>query len=1109
MESTVSHLRPSRQPFVESSENQLGIGKLVRVMGNQCIVLYFRSPAETHGLEEALPKASLKRVKLVPETRVYHKSMEEGFWEVGRVLAYHADEDAYFVGFPNGKKRIVASDSLQVRCRLPIASPVDHLAFQLNETAFWHRARSEFVRHLLDQHASNRGVPALFSASVELVPHQAAVVHRVLHDPFQRYLLADEVGLGKTIEAGALIRQFTLDEPKDHETLIIVLDSLLTQWKQELTHRFHLGPLIGKSIHIVSVRDANGIANRIPQARMIVIDEAHHLSSWAWSSDHLESSVFKTVKAAAERIDRRMLLLSATPVLHNERSFLAMLHLLDPQVYQLNDLHSFKERVRLRQDIAERMMDLREDESNFFLGDTIEVLGNLLSDDREFLNQQRQLKKLIEDDVDENDTRRNHLIRSIRTHVSDVWRIHRRILRNRRDDSTSVYLPGRGGARKVVYDCEKERGLAAALNTWRLTISAAFYSTDAEQKAKATALVTHMEELASCEPFGLLPFATQRLDGGSQEETGGLPLCKGECESLQQIIRAGAGCNQKARLQKLLELVEHGDSGRSYVVFANSKDTGDQIADFLTSKLSPGRVLRHSSSNLTWTQFKSESLSYVLVCDRTAEEGLNLQKRVVVAIHFDLPFSPNRIEQRMGRLDRFGSGKSIESFVLTCSGSPVQNAWFDLLASGLCVFDRSVASLQYVIEESMRQLWDQYRDSGTDAVREWCVSLGGNEGIVENELNRIRAQDALDAFESEFLSAQNSEDLQDQDFKLSRIAPSIFHNWVVRDLQFSRHGEESKADAVFSWEFTRKDDTGKRRHSGRDTLIPSDEFQRLFLGSLDDAPTGRVQTLFATVPFTFDRVVAQNRSCRLLRVGDPFVDAFEAFTRWDDRGICYAFWRFMKDYEADEDPGVYFRFDYIVSPAPEPFVELCSRFGGASHRAMMRRSWAIMRRRFAPIWIDSDFKLVTDDKRLELLKPAFTSTSMPGRQDFNLNRDRWQSASVIYDMSMWRDRCFAALERSEKLLREQSRLPAWSEECVAEAERRASRIQQQYRSRIALAVGDSRVSLESEFAFEQAFLAAQIESFRNPEVRVDSVGAVFLSNQMPFSGIDNEIEDED
>ena len=439
----------------------------------------------------------------------------------------------------------------------------------------------------------------------------------------------------------------------------------------------------------------------------------------------------------------------------------------------------------------------------------------------------------------------------------------------------------------------------------------------------------------------------------------------------------------------------------------------------------------------------------------------------------------------------------------------MQHAWFDLVASALAVFDRSVASLQYVIEEAMQNLWDQFLDSGADAIRESCDSLCGDEGYVETEFKRIRAQDDLDSFDSEFLSQDIAGDLQDQDFRLSLAAPNFFQNWVVRDLQFSRHGEEARGDAVFSYEFTRKDDSGKRRRPGRDTLIPSDEFQRLFSGSIDDALVDRDQTLFVTVPFSFDRVVAQKRSCRLLRIGDPFVDAFEAFTRWDDRGVCYAFWRFIDDYRADEDPEVFFRFDYIVSPDPQPFVDLCSRYVGVSHNALMRRSWAIMRRRFARIWVDADLELVTDDKRLELLNPTFNKGRTLGRQDFNLNRDRWSSATTIYDMSLWRDRCFAARERSERLLREQSKLPAWSEQCVTEAKRLASLVRQQYRSRLSMAVGNSKLSLESELGFEQAFLEAQIESFRNPEVRVDSVGAVFLSNQMPFSGISNDVEDED
>jgi ATP-dependent helicase HepA len=291
--------------------------------------------------------------------------------------------------------------------------------------------------------------------------------------------------------------------------------------------------------------------------------------------------------------------------------------------------------------------------------------------------------------------------------------------------------------------------------------------------------------------------------------------------------------------------------------------------------------------------------------------------------------------------------------------------------------------------------------------------------------------------------------------------------------------------------------------------LPTDEFQRSFSDSIDDDPEARDRTLFTTVPFSFDRVMGQKRSCRLLRVGDPFVDAFEAFTRWDDRGVCYAFWRFIPNYQSDDDPEVYFRFDYVVSPDPQPFVDLCNRYIGVSHNALMRRSWAIMRRRFAPIWVDADLERVTDDQRLGLLTPAFKKDRTPGIQDFNLNRDRWSSASTLYDMSLWRDRCFAARERSEQLLREQSQLPEWSEQCVVGATRLASQVQQQYRSRLAMADEDSKVSLESELAFERAFLDAQIESFRNPELRVDSVGAVFLSSQMPFVELGNDIEDED
>lgn len=184
------------KPFIISSENKLGIGKEVNRDGDQVVVEYFRSITESP-IRSQQQFQSLKQKTLASQTRAYWRDPSSFVWKVGRVLRYQKDDECYLVRFPNDESRLIHSDELQVRCALPINEPTDHLAYQLNETAFWHSARSDFVRHLLEQHKVSRGLSALLSSSVDIVAHQASAIQRVLLDPFQRYLLADEVGLGK------------------------------------------------------------------------------------------------------------------------------------------------------------------------------------------------------------------------------------------------------------------------------------------------------------------------------------------------------------------------------------------------------------------------------------------------------------------------------------------------------------------------------------------------------------------------------------------------------------------------------------------------------------------------------------------------------------------------------------------------------------------------------------------------------------------------------------------------------------------------------------------------------------------------------------------------
>ncbi len=218
-------------PFVESSDNGLGIGKVTAISGETATVEYFRSPVDDEPVRKQVATRSLTRKVLHTETRAYYRNPQTGGIEVGRVLDFLSDDELYLVRFPNGQPRMLSSDEFQVRCRLPIKEPTDYLASQVNETAFWHSARSNFVGHLLEQHRMSAGLSALLSSSVEIVAHQASVIRRVLMDPFQRYLLADEVGLGKTIEACVLIKQFSLDIPDDHHTIVIVPEALRIQCK--------------------------------------------------------------------------------------------------------------------------------------------------------------------------------------------------------------------------------------------------------------------------------------------------------------------------------------------------------------------------------------------------------------------------------------------------------------------------------------------------------------------------------------------------------------------------------------------------------------------------------------------------------------------------------------------------------------------------------------------------------------------------------------------------------------------------------------------------------------------------------------------------------------
>ncbi len=232
--------------FVQSTANSLGIGKLVGVSNQLATIEYFESPATSERMRLSVPIATVTLVRLEPEMRVYFENPASYRWQVGRVLHYQESDKKYLVRFPNDERRLIPEAQLATRCLKPISDPTDHLALQLNETPYWHQGRTAFIHSVYGQRRACGGMPGLMSSAIDLAEHQIGVVRRVLQDPFQRYLLTDEVGLGKTIEAGILIRQFVLDEHESHRIVVIVPPPLIQQWKSELRQRFRLEINLGR-----------------------------------------------------------------------------------------------------------------------------------------------------------------------------------------------------------------------------------------------------------------------------------------------------------------------------------------------------------------------------------------------------------------------------------------------------------------------------------------------------------------------------------------------------------------------------------------------------------------------------------------------------------------------------------------------------------------------------------------------------------------------------------------------------------------------------------------------------------------------------------------------
>jgi ATP-dependent helicase HepA len=860
-----------------------------------------------------------------------------------------------------------------------------------------------------------------------------------------RFVLADEVGLGKTIEAGLVIRQLLLDDP--HVSIVVLVPEVLVrQWVGELTDRLALG----KHLARVLVAPHGEIVDAMAHwPDLLVIDEAHRMTEMAEHDENLGRRL-----ALAARSTPGLLLLTATPMHVGASGFLRLLNLIDPDVYRLDDVESFSRRLQMRQQQASKIELLRPGVPTRMIMNILREFVAEYGHDSQLMPLLKQAMRSVEGDEPDSEPR----LAAIAEHLRETYRISRRVIRHRRDAARTRGYPV-SGRQPVAIDLRDETRplLDSFLDDWRGLLARN------PAHAPATGLFGLGVENVLAGAGPALEFIRARLAGEV-----GSSVTPDETE--RALLRSTAaalelrGTHMRAdRVIAHVQSANHADW--KVLVFTSFTAQVCALAEaFGRGGGRPVAIALHTSE-MTAAERDREVNRFlyglgrrVMIADSSAAEGRNFQM-VDELVFLDLPLSPNALEQRIGRVDRFNLRAKPEGTRCTYlaeGGSPWTQGLQHFLRNVAGVFDRSVATLQRPLENLENKVRDHLLSSGFEAF---------DIPVVEAEQLMTDERTELDLL-SEIEETQLFTDFDDASFD---------------DLLKFEENPERMAEA-----FDRLTGLGSGigihvRRLARDADIV--EFQ------LSDARYG-VQGLNAeeramieqVLPGkrTFDKLVAGTQTdVRPVRIGDPLVDWLADYLRRNARGRSIAV---LMRTEQVRESQLWFGFDYLVEFDDRAFA----RIALADRLRLRRRGDAFFSPRVETSWTDGVSEAPPGIHALLTVSRGYTPTSSQP-----LRGRVWQE--VLPHFPDWAQRCATAAALAAKIISSRPAVAMAATEAAAHAAAEGARRASVMRTRAALYPDQHERERSSADLHREAELSEQVEmGLRHPRLVLLACTAIVL-----------------
>ncbi len=517
---------------------------------------------------------------------------------------------------------------------------------------------------------------SLFDAAVDLNPHQIEAALFALQNPLSKgVLLADEVGLGKTIEAALVLGQHWAERKR--RLLVICPASLRKQWATELGEKFHLptqvvdakawaqarragvyNPFDQDVVSIVSIHFAARMERALTSVHwdLAVIDEAHKLRNAHRDSHQTGQSIRRSLAGV------RKLLLTATPLQNSLLELFGLSTIIDEHIF--GDRVSFRSRFMRDGGVSALRNRLAEFTKRTLRRDVLEYV------------QYTERKPLTfpfapgEDEQRVYDLVSGYLLRQDTYGVPGRQRhLVGLILRKLLASSTPAVV---ATLEVILARLRKLESTEASQQDWLQDFI--------EREELDEEL---FEEDAEGSPEGIDASSTtaQEID---QEKL------RAEIAELEQYLRVARGVREDRKSHALLEALETGFQGmaavgapRKAVIFTESVRTQDYLAAFLESHGHAGRVVKFSGRgndpglNGIYERWLSDHAgtdritgspaidrrtavidhfreqAEIMICTEAGAEGINLQFCSMV-VNYDLPWNPQRVEQRIGRCHRYG-----------------------------------------------------------------------------------------------------------------------------------------------------------------------------------------------------------------------------------------------------------------------------------------------------------------------------------------------------------------------------------------------------------------------------------------------------------------------